>query len=89
MLATEAARLKRSDCPLLLGSLWYDIRLDVLWQVVHIYGNQHRADLAIVELGGFITTGTGPYWARRRMQLPQLVDRYCFFGSIHDKTWES
>ena len=88
MLETEGMRLRQSNCPVLLGSLWYCHKLSLLWQVIRVYGSQRSAESAVIELGGVLYADGQPYWCRRRMALPDLVTRYHFFGSVHDTTWE-
>lgn len=89
MLATEGKRISATPNPCILGSLWYCPRLGTLWQVVRVYGHQHAAHNAVIELSGTLFTDQQVYCVKRRMGLVDLTQRYCFFGSVHDTTWET
>lgn len=87
MQATEAKRLDATRCPIILGSLWFCPKLEVVWQIVRIYGAGYAANSAVIELGGVLLTEEDVYWCRRRLTLPDLVSRYIYYGSVHDTTW--
>lgn len=87
MLETEARRLAKTECPVMVGHLWYDPALSILWQVTHVYGSAHRAEHAVIELSGLCLASETLYSVRRRLSLRELADRYLYFGSVHDTHW--
>lgn len=87
MLASEKSRMKASKSPIILGSLWFDPRTSTLWQVVRVAGSPTEVERANATLIAYKASGGILKLTTRRLPIPQLVQTFSFFGSVHDTGW--
>jgi len=89
MINSAPERTRSAKVPLLKGCLWFDPKLETLWQCQRIYGPPGNPDNCIIEVTGMMLN---PEELRiveitRRMPVLEFVDRFIYFGSVHHTDW--